>query len=396
MTDSTAADPYPFLGHGSRTAELIRAFDWQKTSLGALSQWPESLRTATSLILRSDVPMTIQWGREGWLIYNDAYCEIAGARHPDLLGKSVRDSWPEVAEFRTQALNRVLDGHTLNYRDEPMVLLRHGEPEDVWLDINYSPIVDGTGTPVGALAIVKDTTRRFQDELRLRIAQEAGGVGTFELYPDTGRLEVSDEYRRIWGLDSDVAVTVELLASLIHPDDRHAVGPHRAHLPDRLVYSEYRRIDPVTGEVRWIARRGEAISLNGVARRYVGIVMDITDRKRSEEALAASEARWQHLVDQMDIKEIRHRNVRTLVRKLERDAGRSGKRAGGLVMLAEMLGKSTAQVSRFAAEKASTHIGERIAREIETVFGKEHGWMDHVHWDVDVDSIEPDHKPLPP
>jgi len=396
MTDSTVADSYPFLGHGSRTGELIRAFDWQKTSLGALDQWPECLRTATSMILRTDVPMTIQWGCEGWMIYNDAYCEIAGARHPGLLGKSVRDSWPEVAEFRVQALNHVLEGNTLNYRDEPMVLVRHGEPEDVWFDINYSPIVDATGTPAGVLAIVKDTTQRFQGELRLRIAQEAGGVGTFELYPDTGRLEVSDEYRRIWGLSPDVVVTVELLANLIHPDDRHAVGPQRADLPDRLVYSEHRRIDPVTGEIRWIARRGEAISLNGVARRYVGIVMDITDRKRSEEALAASEARWQHLVDQMDIKEIRHRNVRTLVRKLERDAGRSGKRAGGLVMLAEMLGKSTAQVSRFAAEKPSTHIGERIAREIETVFEKEHGWMDHVHWDVDVDSIEAGHRALPP
>ncbi len=387
MADTTASDPYPFLGRGFKTGELIRAFDWQKTSLGELSQWPACLRIATSMILRSDVPMTIQWGREGWMIYNDAYSEIAGSRHPDMLGKPVRECWPEVAEFRVQALNQVLDGNTLNYRDEPMVLVRNGEPENVWLDINYSPIVDEAGTPAGVLAIVKNTSKRFQAEERLRIAQEAGGVGTFELYPDSGRLEVSAEYRRIWGLSADVVVTVELLASLIHPDDRHAVGPHRANLPDRLVYSEHRRIDPVTGDIHWIARRGEAISLNGVARRYVGIVMDITDRKRSEEALAASDARWRQLIEQMDIKEIRHRNVRTLVRKLERDAGRGGKRAGGLVMLAEMLGKSTAQVSRFAAEKPSTRIGERIAREIETVFGQERGWMDHVHWDGDVDSV---------
>jgi len=385
MIDKSASDPFPFLGGGSKTGELIRAFDWRKTSLGDLSQWPECLRSVTSLILRSDVPMTVQWGSEGWMLYNDAYCEIAGSRHPALLGQTIRDSWSEVADFRAQAVRRVLDGNTANYRDEHVVLLRHGEPEDLWLDINYSPVVDETGTPAGVLAIVKNTTDRFQTEQRLRIAQEAGGVGTFEWYPDSGRLEVSDQYRRIWGLSADVVVTDDLLASLAHPDDRPAVvGPKRYDLPNPVSYSEYRRVDPVTGEIRWIARRGEVVSQHDKNQlRYVGIVMDITDRKRFEEALAESEARWRRVVEQMDIKEIRHRNVRILVKQLEREANRGGKYAGGLAMLAELLGKSVAQVSRFAAEKSSTRIGDRIAREIEEAFGKEHGWLDHVQWSAD-------------
>ena len=82
----------------------------------------------------------------------------------------------------------------------------------------------------------------------------------------------------------------------------------------------------------------------------------------------------------MDIKKIRHRNVRTLVMEIERNASRDGKRSGALTRLAEMLRKSVPQVSRFAAEKPTTHIGDRIAREIEQAFGKEHGWMDHVQW----------------
>ena len=48
-----------------------------------------------------------------------------------------------------------------------------------------------------------------------------------------------------------------------------------------------------------------------------------------------------------------------------------------MVVLAEMLGKSSSQVSRFAAEKSVTP-SDRIAREIEQVFEKEHGWIDHV------------------
>ncbi|OOG52324.1 PAS domain S-box protein [Rhodanobacter sp. C03] len=384
-------DPFPFLGGGSKLGELIRAFDWKKTALGELSQWPGCLRAATSLVLRSDAPMTLQWGTEGWMLYNDAYCDIAGARHPGLLGQKVSDSWSEIADFRTQVVKDVLDGNTVNYRDKHVVLLRHGEPEDVWLDINYSPVVDEAGTPVGVFAVVKNATERFQAEQRLRMAQEAGGVGTFEWYPDSGRLDVSDQYRRIWGLSADVEVTDGLLAMLAHPDDRHAVvGPQRYDLPNPIAYSECRRIDPITGEIRWIARRGEVVSLDGVNQRYVGIVMDVTDRKRSEDALAESEARWQRLVEQMDIKEVRHRNVRILVKKLELEANRGGKYAGGLTMLAEMLGKSIAQVSRFAAQKPSAHIGDRIAREIEQAFGKERGWLDHVQWCADLADVESD------
>ena len=60
-------------------------------------------------------------------------------------------------------------------------------------------------------------------------------------------------------------------------------------------------------------------------------------------------------------------------------------------MLAELLGKSVAQVSRFAAEKPTTHIGDRIAREIEAVFEKEHGWMDHVQWSAHIDDAGSSH-----
>lgn len=83
----------------------------------------------------------------------------------------------------------------------------------------------------------------------------------------------------------------------------------------------------------------------------------------------------------IDIYEIRHRNVRLLVRQMEKDAGKTGERPGGLVMLAAKLNKSSAQVAHFASDKPTKRLGDQIAREIEDAFGLEYAWMDWPQWE---------------
>ena len=78
-----------FLGGSGETAALIRAFDWSKTSLGPIERWPQSLKTATTLLLMSPVPIVMLWGPDGYMIYNDSYSVFAGGRHPALLGSKV-------------------------------------------------------------------------------------------------------------------------------------------------------------------------------------------------------------------------------------------------------------------------------------------------------------------
>lgn len=162
--DSSQSDPFQFLGHDGEAGRIIRGFDWSSTPLGPVETWPSSLKTATALLLQSPVPIVMLWGEQGVMIYNDAYSVFAGHRHPALFGSNVREGWAEIADFNDNVMKVGLAGGTLAYRDQELTLHRRGVPEQVWMDLDYSPIIDERGKPAGVIAIVVETTERVLAE----------------------------------------------------------------------------------------------------------------------------------------------------------------------------------------------------------------------------------------
>jgi len=157
-----------FLAGGGLLGAIIAAFDWSRTPLGPIESWPASIKTTVGLILRSPVPIVTLWGEAGIMIYNDAYSEFAGGRHPQLLGSEVRKGWPEVADFNDNVMKVGLAGGNLSYRDQELTLFRSGVPERVWMNLDYSPVIDENGKSLGVIAIVVETSERVKAELRLR------------------------------------------------------------------------------------------------------------------------------------------------------------------------------------------------------------------------------------
>ena len=164
----------------------------------------------------------------------------------------------------------------------------------------------------GYVKIIQDKTAEHavgialrESEARLLAAQRAGGIGTFEWYPDLNLLEVSDEYRRIWGIPSDITVTADLLVGLVQPSDRANMGLARLTSHENPVeYAEYRINRMDTGEERWIARRGDVLpAIPGghapSAPRFLGVVFDVTDRKRAEAALLSADEEFHALADNL-------------------------------------------------------------------------------------------------
>ena len=166
---STIADAagIDVLNGGGECGRLIGERDWSTTPLGPIAEWPQSLRTATAILLRSPVPIVMLWGEAGVMLYNDAYSAFAGGRHPALLGSEVRLGWPEVADFNDHVMKVGLAGGTLHYHDQELTLYRHGRPEQVWMDLDYSPVLDESGAPGGVICILGETTERVASERRI-------------------------------------------------------------------------------------------------------------------------------------------------------------------------------------------------------------------------------------
>ena len=156
-------------------AQLIRTYDWAQTSLGPVEDWPQSLQTATALLLMSPVPIVMLWGTDGVMIYNDGYSAFAGRRHPQLLGSKVREGWPEVADFNDNVMKVGLAGGTLEYKDRELTLNRRGVPEKGWMDLYYSPVLGEAGAPAGVIAMVVETTERVLATRRLAAEREQLG-----------------------------------------------------------------------------------------------------------------------------------------------------------------------------------------------------------------------------
>ncbi|WP_253189186.1 PAS domain S-box protein [Brevundimonas sp. LM2] len=324
---------------------MIRAFDWASTSLGPIDLWPQSLRTATALLVASPVPMVMLWGPAGVMIYNDAYSVFAGGRHPQLLGSNVREGWPEVADFNDNVMKVGLAGGTLAYRDQELTLHRHGRPEQVWMDLNYWPVADEDGRPAGVICTVIETTDRHHMRARkealldlndtLQDLTDAGEIAHAGASILARALGVS---RAGYGLIDAATATIEIQKDHAPPGGISLTGSvafadYGAMFPDllqgRVVAVDDVALDPRTTEAIEAMRhldvaatvnlplleQGELVALMYVGndrprhwtspelsliREFTVRVRTATERARASAELADSESRYRTLFDAID------------------------------------------------------------------------------------------------
>ena len=149
--------------------ERIRALDWSSTPLGPAATWPQSLRSAISILLPSKAQICMFWGPDFVKLYNDAYIPVLGSKHGSVLGRPGREVWSEIWDVLGPLLKGVIDtGEAFRASDHPFYLVRHGFAEETYFDVSYDPVRDETGRVGGVFCIVTETTGRVLSERRLR------------------------------------------------------------------------------------------------------------------------------------------------------------------------------------------------------------------------------------
>src|SRR4051812_46278634 len=161
------------LAGGGEMGALMRTIDWSRTPVGAPWTWPQSLRTALSILLETGFPMYIAWGAEFTQFYNDGYRPILGStKHPAAMGLSTRITFAEIWDIIGPMFQGVMGGKATTVVDFLLPLERHGFVEECYFIFSYSPIREESGDVGGVLVTVTETSGRVLGARRLKTLQE--------------------------------------------------------------------------------------------------------------------------------------------------------------------------------------------------------------------------------
>ncbi len=307
-----------FLSQVGEMADRIRAHPWALSALGDPADWPQTLRVLTGLILAADQPMFLIWGPGKIWLYNDAVIPILGRKHPDALGRhALTDVWPEARDILGPLFDAVFDGHAVQMDDLALNLDRHGKSQEAHFSFSYTPARDAAGDVVGLFGVCTETTELFEHRRqheaserallaataasravaeRIELALSAGAIlGTWVWDVPADRIIADEQFARSFGIDPALCrlgLPPQRVMDSVHPEDRDLVsGEVAAAVARGGAYRCEYRVLRSDGVYRWIEASGRVeLGPDGAALRFPGVLVDIEERRRTDEALRQSNA----------------------------------------------------------------------------------------------------------
>ncbi len=230
-----------------------------------------------------------------WSFVNPAYVRAVGRKSDkDLLGKTVRESLPELKDQGFfDLLDQVYRSGVPFVGTEMKVKLDRvasGLPEEAFFNFIYQPVRNAAGAVEAIFVHAVEVTdhvlaRRTMEknENRFRLAQVAAQIGTWEWDSDGKNTSLSSELHHMFGTEASDPDHVQTWKSRVLAEDMPKVqAAMQESLKTGSMEFEYRYQDPQRG-LRWFYCKGRRFTEGDT--RLFGVVLDITERKQIAEAL---------------------------------------------------------------------------------------------------------------
>ncbi|MCP4900471.1 MAG: PAS domain S-box protein, partial [bacterium] len=242
-----------------------------------------------------------------WLEVNQKLCDIVGYTGDELLARTFQDiTHPDDLDADLKFVRQVLAGERETYSMEKRYFHRCGDI--VWINLTVSLVRDEHRAPDYFISVIEDISDRKQAEDALREREQfisralnASLTGIYIYNLEKGHNDyINSRYTSLTGycLDDICIMTPEQFAGLFHPEDRERIFAHREKVvqaeDDDVVEIEY-QFRTRDGRWIWCLSWDSVFDRNeeGKVRRIIGTFLDLTERKRAEDALRVNEEQLQ-------------------------------------------------------------------------------------------------------
>ncbi len=278
----------------------------QKNSRRKIIEAEERFRIAAQCASDLIYEWDIQTNRLEWYGNIEKVLGYRDGAFPRELSAWAKRLHPDDAEQLTKLVSRLrrsADPINVEYR------VRHEDGSWLYWMNRGMAIPDENGQPRKYIGVITDVTRQRLAEAALRESQErlsivveSTGLGIWDYNFRTGKVIRNRQWAEMLGYSlEEVETSLDFWKEHIHPDDLAVVEEaEQRHLQGETdIFRMEHRLRTKSGEWKWVLNWGKIIETDedGKPLRAVGTHLDISDLKKTEEALRASEERYRQFFE---------------------------------------------------------------------------------------------------